>query len=92
MTFNQSIHQQPLDEPESSEMKPFVFKTFIQPDCVLSLLEEQTNQLTRGSTGLITWQGATCLLDWANWSHLLDNKTVLELGTIYNLLTADEPF
>ena len=54
-------------------------------DCILSLLEEQTDQLSRGSTGLITWQGATCLLDWAEWSQELDNKTVLELGINVNI-------
>ena len=32
------------------------------------------------STGLISWQGASCLLDWAEWSGRLDGKTVLELG------------
>ena len=48
----------------------------------MCLLEEQTDQLSRGSTGLISWQGATCLLDWAEWSQTLHNKTVLEIGEL----------
>jgi len=39
------------------------------------------DHLTHGTTGLITWQGAACLLDWAHWSQQLKGKRVLELGS-----------
>ena len=45
------------------------------------LLEEQREQLTRGTTGLVSWQGAAALLDWAEWSGLLAGKRVVELGS-----------
>ena len=73
--------RQYLMEYQTSCVQPFVFKSYTRYDVVVSLLEEQTGQLTRGSTGLISWQGATCLLDWADWSRELDNKRVLELGS-----------
>ena len=76
--------RQDLQRLEDSEIKPWVFKTYKWGDtCHVFLLEEQTGQLTRGSTGLISWQGASCLLDWADWSGLLVNKTVLELGELH---------
>ena len=53
-------------------MKPWVFKCYTRdPETRVCLLEEQTDQLSRGSTGLISWQGARCLLDWAEWSNIL---------------------
>ena len=64
-------------------MKPWVFKCYTRDqETRVCLLEEQTDQLSRGSTGLISWQGATCLLDWAEWSQTLHNKTVLEIGEL----------
>ena len=72
-----------LQRLENSEVKPWVFKTYKRGHtCHVILLEEQLGQLTRGSTGLISWQGASCLLDWAEWSARLDNNTVLELGEV----------
>ena len=52
-------------------LHPFVFRSVSRGGEVVSLLEEQTEQLTRGSTGLVSWQGAAALTDWAHWSHLL---------------------
>ena len=78
-----SQFREDLQRLEGSEIRPWVFKTYKRGDtCHVSLLEEQTGQLTRGSTGLISWQGASCLLDWAEWSGHLDHKTVLELGEV----------
>ena len=59
----------------------FVLRTHQRAGVRVSLLEEQRQQLTRGTTGLVSWQGATALLDWAEWSGLLAGKRVLELGS-----------
>ena len=63
------------------EMCQFVLRTHTMADRMIWLLEEQRDQLTRGSTGLVSWQGASALLDWAVWSGLLTGRRVLELGS-----------
>ena len=63
------------------EMTAFVLRTHNMAGRLTWLLEEQRDQLTRGTTGLVSWQGAAALLDWAGWSGLLAGKRVLELGS-----------
>ena len=63
------------------QQQQFVLRTHQRSGLRLSLLEEQRGQLTRGTTGLVSWQGAAALLDWAEWSGLLAGKRVLELGS-----------
>ena len=59
----------------------FVLRTHSMAGELVCLLEEQLGQLTRGSTGLVSWQGASALLDWAQWSGILAGQRVLELGS-----------
>ncbi|XP_023322806.1 protein-lysine N-methyltransferase EEF2KMT [Eurytemora carolleeae] len=63
------------------EELPFVYRTYPRGDISVTLLEENQDHLSHGTTGLITWQGAYCLLDWAEWSEELKGKSVLELGS-----------
>ena len=59
----------------------FVLRTHHRAGLQVCLLEEQREQLTRGTTGLVSWQGAAALLDWAEWSGRLAGRRVVELGS-----------
>ncbi len=68
-----------LEEPD------FVFKTYELDDCSdkrIVLLEENRGPLERGTTGLISWQGAWMLYTWARtFADEIKDRHVLELGS-----------
>ena len=68
-------------ELRGCQPQQFVLRTHQRSGLKVCLLEEQREQLTRGTTGLVSWQGAAALLDWAEWSGLLAGKRVVELGS-----------
>ena len=50
----------------------YIFKTFDRPSSFLTLLEENRDLISHGTTGLTSWQGAMFLADWADtFGHLL---------------------
>ena len=59
--------RQDLMDYQTSVIQPFVIKTYTRYSTVVSLLEEQTGQLTRGSTGLISWQGCVARAPRCVW-------------------------
>ncbi|XP_071943808.1 protein-lysine N-methyltransferase EEF2KMT-like [Antedon mediterranea] len=67
---------------KSNEVSEVCYKTyFISPDECITL-QESTQMISHGTTGLCTWQAAKYLTEWAiENKQILKDKHVLELGS-----------
>ncbi|CAB4067448.1 unnamed protein product [Lepeophtheirus salmonis] len=64
----------------------FVFKSYDSGS--ITLLEENEKIMGRGTTGLISWQGAGLLVEWADalGKDIIQGSNILELGSGLGLL------
>lgn len=78
-----------VGEDDDEEEEPdYVFKTYYPGARAVTLLEENRDPLSQGTTGLVSWQGALALAAWADTfgTSVLAGRDVLELGSGAGLL------
>ncbi|KAM9456800.1 protein-lysine N-methyltransferase EEF2KMT isoform 2-T2 [Clarias gariepinus] len=71
-----------LGEVMSAEEETVCYKTYFLPSGEPVSLEENVAMISEGTTGLVTWEAALHLAEWAlDNTHVFAGKTVLELGS-----------
>ncbi|KAL6476166.1 hypothetical protein MHYP_G00146650 [Metynnis hypsauchen] len=71
-----------LAEVIGAEEKPVCYKTYLLPSGEPVSLEENVAVISEGTTGLVTWEAALYLSEWALENpHIFTGRTVLELGS-----------
>ncbi|XP_052409013.1 protein-lysine N-methyltransferase EEF2KMT [Carassius gibelio] len=71
-----------LGEVMCAQEEDVCYKTYLLPTGDAVSLAENVAVISQGTTGLVTWEAALYLSEWAlENTHLFKNKTVLELGS-----------
>lgn len=71
-----------LGEVMCAQERDTCYKTYLLPTGDAVSLVENVALISEGTTGLVTWEAALYLAEWAlENSHIFKNKTVLELGS-----------
>ncbi|XP_066498354.1 protein-lysine N-methyltransferase EEF2KMT isoform X2 [Hoplias malabaricus] len=71
-----------LAEVIGAEEEPVCFKTYLLPSGESVSLEENVAVISEGTTGLVTWEAALYLSEWAlERPHVFTDRAVLELGS-----------
>ncbi|XP_058627513.1 protein-lysine N-methyltransferase EEF2KMT isoform X1 [Onychostoma macrolepis] len=71
-----------LGEVMCAQEKDKCYKTYLLPTGDAVSLAENVALISQGTTGLVTWEAALYLSEWAlENTHIFKNKTVLELGS-----------
>ncbi|KAM3917608.1 protein-lysine N-methyltransferase EEF2KMT [Leptodactylus fuscus] len=71
-----------LAEILNSEDTAVCYKSYCLPTGDLVTLSENVAIISEGTTGLVTWEAALYLAEWAiENNHLFNNRTILELGS-----------
>ncbi|XP_051988106.1 protein-lysine N-methyltransferase EEF2KMT [Xyrauchen texanus] len=71
-----------LGEVLCAQEDDMCFKTYLLPTGDAVSLAENVALISEGTTGLVTWEAALYLAEWAlENTHIFKNKTVLELGS-----------
>ncbi|XP_072549931.1 protein-lysine N-methyltransferase EEF2KMT [Salminus brasiliensis] len=71
-----------LAEVVGAEEEPVCYKTYLLPSGEPVSLEENVAFISEGTTGLVTWEAALYLSEWALENpHVFAGRTVLELGS-----------
>ncbi|KAI5623101.1 protein-lysine N-methyltransferase EEF2KMT, partial [Silurus asotus] len=86
---HESTGSEPLDElydalaeVMSAREEAVCYKTYFLPTGEAVSLEENVAMISDGTTGLVTWEAALYLTEWAlENTHVFAGRTVLELGS-----------
>ncbi|XP_043091238.1 protein-lysine N-methyltransferase EEF2KMT [Puntigrus tetrazona] len=71
-----------LGELMCAQEEDVCYKTYLLPTGDAVSLAENVALISQGTTGLVTWEAALYLSEWAlENTHIFKNKTVLELGS-----------
>ncbi|XP_016405900.1 protein-lysine N-methyltransferase EEF2KMT-like [Sinocyclocheilus rhinocerous] len=71
-----------LGEVMCAQEEDMCYKTYLLPTGDAVSLAENVALISQGTTGLVTWEAALYLSEWAlENTHIFTNKTVLELGS-----------
>uniref|UniRef100_A0A8C2HU75 Eukaryotic elongation factor 2 lysine methyltransferase n=1 Tax=Cyprinus carpio TaxID=7962 RepID=A0A8C2HU75_CYPCA len=71
-----------LGEVMCAQEEDMCYKTYLLPTGDAVSLAENVALISQGTTGLVTWEAALYLTEWAlENTHIFKNKTVLELGS-----------
>ncbi|KAG1967828.1 N-methyltransferase FAM86B1 [Pimephales promelas] len=71
-----------LGELMCAQEEDVCYKTYFLPTGDAVSLAENVALIAQGTTGLVTWEAALYLAEWAlENTHIFKNKTVLELGS-----------
>ncbi|TTJ38836.1 Protein-lysine N-methyltransferase EEF2KMT [Bagarius yarrelli] len=71
-----------LAEVMGAEEETVCYKTYFLPSGQLISLEENVAMVSDGTTGLVTWEAALYLAEWAmENTHVFSGRAVLELGS-----------
>ncbi|XP_073697056.1 protein-lysine N-methyltransferase EEF2KMT [Garra rufa] len=71
-----------LGEVVCAQEEDMCYKTYLLPTGDAVSLAENVTLISQGTTGLVTWDAALYLSEWAlENTHIFKNKTVLELGS-----------
>ncbi|XP_016343980.1 protein-lysine N-methyltransferase EEF2KMT-like isoform X2 [Sinocyclocheilus anshuiensis] len=71
-----------LGEVMCAQEEDMCYKTYLLPTGDAVSLAENVALISQGTTGLVTWEAALYLSEWAlENTHIFENKTVLELGS-----------
>ncbi|RXN02535.1 lysine N-methyltransferase EEF2KMT-like protein [Labeo rohita] len=71
-----------LGEVMCAQEEDICYKTYLLPTGDAVSLAENVALISQGTTGLVTWEAALYLSEWAlENTHIFKNKTVLELGS-----------
>uniref|UniRef100_A0A672P5E3 Eukaryotic elongation factor 2 lysine methyltransferase n=1 Tax=Sinocyclocheilus grahami TaxID=75366 RepID=A0A672P5E3_SINGR len=76
-----------LGEVMCAQEEDMCYKTYLLPTGDAVSLAENVALISQGTTGLVTWEAALYLSEWAlENTHIFKNKTVLELGSGIGLI------
>ncbi|XP_036409408.1 protein-lysine N-methyltransferase EEF2KMT [Megalops cyprinoides] len=86
---HEATTSEPLDELYEAfgeilgvEEEPTCYKSYLLPSGDAVSLSESTALISEGTTGLVTWEAALCLAEWAlDNLQVFSGRTVLELGS-----------